>query len=119
MALDRIYITELAARGIIGINAEEREKKQDIVVNITLYTDLSLSCKTDNINDTVDYKNIKKRVLDLVENSSFFLVEKLAQSIADIALSDMRILRVSVKVEKPGALRFAKTVGVEIDRGRV
>lgn len=116
MSVDKIFISDLSARGIIGINEEERKKKQDVLVNLVLYVNLSASCNTDDINDTVDYKAIKNNVLNLIENSSFFLLEKLAESIAKIALFDKRVLRVTVKVEKPGALRFAKSVGVEIDR---
>jgi FolB domain-containing protein len=116
--LDRIFITDLLLRCIIGINPEEREKKQDVIINISLFADLSASCHSDDIKDTVDYKTIKTKVIDLVEVSSFGLVEKMAEEIAGICLADSKVLKASVRIEKPGALRFAKSVGVEITRSR-
>lgn len=119
MLLDKIHIRDILLRGIIGINPEEREKKQDILINICLEADLKEACYSDDINDTVDYKEIKQKIIGLVEESSFFLVEKLCQEIADLCLSYQRVRRVKVLVEKPTALRFARTVGVEITREKI
>ena len=116
--LDQIHIRDLGFRCIIGINDDERREKQDVVVNLTLWADLCQACASDDIRDTVDYKNLKKQILDLAEISQFFLVEALAQAIADVCLSDPRVQQVKVLVEKPTALRFARTVGVEILRSR-
>jgi FolB domain-containing protein len=116
MEADKILIEDLLLRTIVGINDEEREKPQDVVINITLFADLSKSCQSDAIEDTVDYKFIKTEVIDLVENSKFFLVEKMAQEIADICLKPKQVLKTIIRVEKPGALRFARSVGVEITR---
>jgi D-erythro-7,8-dihydroneopterin triphosphate epimerase len=116
MEYDRLFIKDLLLRAIIGINPEEREKKQDVIVNLVLHADLSRSSRSDDIEDTVDYKSIKTAVIELVENSDFYLVEKMAQQIADTCLKDPRVVRVDVRVEKPGALRFAKSVGIEITR---
>jgi FolB domain-containing protein len=113
---DRIHIRDLLLRCIIGVNDEERRKKQDVNLNITLFTDLRRAGETDNLVDTVDYKTIKDRVIEMVETSSFFLVERLAERIAAICLQDPRVRRVAVSVAKPGALRFARTVDVEIVR---
>jgi FolB domain-containing protein len=115
---DKIYIKDLLLRCILGINQEEREKKQDIVINIKIYTDLSASCRSDMIEDTVDYKKIKNSIISLVESSSFFLIEKLAQECADCCLQDSRVIAVKIFIEKPGALRFAKSAGIEILRSR-
>ena len=114
--LDRILITDLLLRCIVGINPDEREKKQDVIINITLYADLSAACSSDDIDDTVNYKKIKNSVVVLVEESSYFLVEKLAEMIARCCLGFERVAAVTVRVEKPGALRFAKNVGVEVFR---
>ena len=114
--LDRLHIRDLSLRCIIGINPDERENKQDVLINITLYADLSEACGTDHIEDTVDYKKIKKSVVAMVEDSAYFLVERLAQRIVEICLNSSRVRRVDVLVEKPGALRFARSVGVEITR---
>ncbi|MCP4640863.1 MAG: dihydroneopterin aldolase, partial [bacterium] len=86
-APDRIYIRDLACRCIVGINPEERTNKQDVIINIEMTADLSKACASDAIEDTVDYKAIKKRVLRMVEDSTFLLVEKLAQAVADICLA--------------------------------
>ena len=114
--LDRILITDLLLRCIVGINPDEREKKQDVIINITLFADLSKACESDDIDDTMNYKKIKNSVVDLVEASTYYLVEKLAEMIARCCLSFDRVSAVKVKVEKPGALRFAKNVGVEVFR---
>ena len=117
--LDMIHIRDLRLRCIVGINPEERQKKQDVGIHITLYADLRTAGKTDAIGDTVDYKSIKLRVVEEVEASSFYLVERLAEHVARICLADPKVVRARVLVEKPGALRFARTVGVEVVRDRV
>lgn len=116
--LDKLHIRDLMLRCIIGLNDWEREKKQDIMINITLYADLKTACQSDNIEDTVDYKTIKQKVVDMAEASSYMLVERLAQHIADICLENPRVQRVKVAIGKTGALRFARSVGVEIIRDR-
>ncbi len=115
---DKIHIRDLVVRCIIGIEPIERREKQDVVINITLFTDIKEASKSDNIADTVDYKNIKKSVLNFVENSNFYLLETLAEEIAKICLNESKVKGVSVVVDKPGALRFARSVAVEINRFR-
>ena len=116
--LDRIFIQDLLARCIVGINPDERESKQDVLINITLHADLRQACQTDRFEETVDYRGLKKRVIAAVEASEDWLIERLAQRIADLCLTDARVERVVVRVDKPGALRFARSVAVEIERGR-
>ncbi|MCF7818145.1 MAG: dihydroneopterin aldolase [Kiritimatiellales bacterium] len=114
--MDRIFIRDLALRCIIGIYPEERREKQDVIINVEMHCDLRKAGRSDDVNDTVDYKAVKKAILKLVEKSSFQLIESLAENIADIALSDQRVQQVVVGVDKPGALRFAKASAVEITR---
>ena len=116
--LDRIHIRDLQFRCIVGVNSQERREKQDVNVNVTLYADLREACRSDNIEATVDYKAIKQGILRMAEQSSFYLIEALAQAVADVCLADDRVRKVKVVVEKPTALRFARTVGVEIVRER-
>jgi D-erythro-7,8-dihydroneopterin triphosphate epimerase len=116
--MDRIIISDLRSRCIIGVNDDERREKQDVSITISVYTDLRKAGETDRYEDAVDYRTIKKRVLAAVEDSKFFLLEALAESIANICLAVPRILKVQVRVDKPSALRFAKTVAVEIVRER-
>jgi D-erythro-7,8-dihydroneopterin triphosphate epimerase len=115
---DRIIIQDLLLRTIIGVNTDERDNRQDVVVNLTLWADTRAAGKSDDIDDAVNYRTVTKQVIELVEGSRYFLVEKLAQEIADLCLADPRVERVLVRVEKPSALRFARTVGIEIERSR-
>lgn len=115
---DRILIRDLLIRGIIGIHDWEREKKQDILVNIVLEADCRPAGISDDFRDAVDYRAVTKKVLGLVESSSFFLVEKLAEEIARICMEDERVQAARVRVEKPGAVRFSQSVGVEVERRR-
>ncbi len=115
---DRILIRNLRLRGILGLNDWEREKRQDILVNLEIAADLSASGGSDDVADTLNYRSVTKAVIALVESSSYYLVEALAAEIARIVVVDFGASRVRVRVEKPGALRFADSVGVEIERGR-
>jgi D-erythro-7,8-dihydroneopterin triphosphate epimerase len=117
-SLDQIVIRDLRLRCILGIEPRERLNKQEVVVQITLDVNLARAGRTDRIADTVDYKALKKEILRMADGSRFHLIEALAQSIADLCLSRERVARAQVTVEKPGALRFARTVGVRIMRTR-
>jgi len=116
--MDRIVIRDLSLRCVIGLNDWERDKRQDVVVNLTLHVDLSKAGESDRIEDTIDYKRIKDRIVGLVEDSQFRLIERLADGIAKIGLDDPRVERVDVALDKPGALRFARSAAVEITRYR-
>jgi FolB domain-containing protein len=115
---DQIQIKDLLLRTIIGINEEERRNRQDVLINITLFADTHAAGTSDDIDNAVNYRTIAKQVIAMVESSGFFLVERMAAEIASICLDDARVERVRVRVEKPGALRFARSVGVEIERTR-
>jgi FolB domain-containing protein len=116
MTTDRIEIRDLLVRCIVGINPEERVKKQDVIINLTLFGDLRRAGQSDDIEDAINYKTLTKRVLDHVEESEYFLVEKMAHKIAEIAVMEFGVPRAIVSVEKPGALRFARSVGVVVER---
>ncbi len=115
---DRIEIKDLHLRTVIGISQEERRDRQDVLINLVLYVDTRLAGKSDDIAQAVNYRTVTKRIIQLVESSQFYLVEKLAAEIAAICMDDPRVERARVSVEKPGALRFARSVGVTIERGR-
>ncbi len=115
---DEIQIRDLLLRTVIGINAEERRDRQDVLINVTLYTDTRPAGRSDRMEDSVNYRTIAKQIITLVESSQFYLVEKLAEEIAAVCLQDERVERARVSVEKPGALRFARSVGVTIERLR-
>ncbi len=116
---DRVFIKDLLVRGIVGINPDERTKPQDVLVNVTMWTDTRAAGSSDDITDAVNYRTVAKRIISHVENGDPMLVERLVAELADIVLtSDDRIEEVEIRVEKPGALRFADSVGVTIRRGR-
>ena len=116
--MDKIFIKNLIARGIIGINDWERKKKQEICINITLYTDIREAAQSDDIDQSVNYRTIAKKALAIAESEAYFTVEALAEHIARIAFEEPRLKRVCVRIEKPGAVRFSESVGVEIERER-
>ena len=118
MASDIIFIKDLLTRGVIGINDWEREIAQDILINLRLEFDLRKSGKSDKIEDTLNYKTLTKLIIKYVEDSSHYLVETLATEIARICLFEFNASKANVRIEKPGAVRFAKTVGVEIERSK-
>ncbi|MCH2540206.1 MAG: dihydroneopterin aldolase [Anaerolineales bacterium] len=118
LTTDQIEITDLHLRAIIGIKPDERQNHQDILINITLDIDTRPAALSDDIADAVNYRTITKSVINLVENSRFFLVEKLATAVAQVCLEEQRVQKVRVSVEKPSALRFAASVGVTIERSQ-
>lgn len=116
--MDRILISDLTVRCIIGVNEEERRERQDVVINLAIYADLRKAGRSDRFEDAVDYRAFKKRIVSMVENSQYYLLEALAEAIAQICLEHPAVTKVQVRVDKPGALRFARSVGVEITRER-
>jgi FolB domain-containing protein len=116
--MDQILITDLVARGIIGLNDWEREKPQEMLINIVLFADLHKAGESDNIQDSVNYRSVAKKVLVHAETAGRLTVEALAADIAHISLEEAGVLKVRVRVEKPGAVRFSRSVGVEIERAR-
>ncbi len=115
--MDKIIIKNLLLRGIVGINPDERVNKQDILINMELHVDISPAAVTDDIEQAINYKSITKRVISHVESSADYLVEKLVTDIARIVLTEFEgVHKAIVRVEKPGALRFAESVGIEIER---
>lgn len=117
MSSDHIFVRDLLVRGIVGINDWEREARQDILINLELEHDLAAAAASDDIADALNYRTLTKEIVAYVEGSSHFLIERLADAIARICLEHgARAAR--VRVEKPGALRFAASVGVEIERRR-
>lgn len=116
--MDKVFITDLVARGIIGINDWEREKPQEILINIVLFADLQAAGKSDDINDCVNYRTVAKKVMAHAESAARFTVEALATDLAKICLQMPRVQKVRVRVEKPGASRFSRSVGVELERSK-
>jgi FolB domain-containing protein len=114
--MDQIFIHDLLIRGVIGISEREREQPQDILVNIVIFSDIQNAGKSDDVEDSVNYRTIAKKVLAHTEKVQRYTVEALATDIADLVLAEPKVKGVRVRVEKPGAVRFSKSVGVEIER---
>ena len=115
---DLIHIDDLHVRCIIGINPDERVNRQDVFISLTLETDTQAAAASDDIADAVNYRTLTKEVFEMVEASQFLLVERMAEEIAKLSLRDERVRAVRVRVDKPGALRFARSVAVEVERVR-
>ena len=117
-AQDCIHIRGLKLRCFLGTKAHERRRRQGIVVSLTLYADLSCPCRTDRLDDTIDYEAVAGRIAALVRRSQFHLVERLAEAIAAVCLEDSMVSAARVIVEKPAAIRSASAEAVEIVRRR-
>src|SRR6185503_15744411 len=116
--MDKVIIKNLLVRGIIGVNDWERKRPQDILINITLFTDTRRAAETDDINDCVNYSIVSKKVQAHAETAERLTVEALANDLAETCLEEKGVQKVVIRIEKPGAVRFAKSVGVEIERSR-
>jgi FolB domain-containing protein len=114
--MDQILIKDLLVRGVIGVNERERIQTQDILINVVLFTDTQKGAQTDRIEDCIDYRTVTKKILAYTEKAQRYTVEALAGDIAKICLEDASIQGARVRVEKPGAVRFTRSVGVEIER---
>lgn len=107
-----IKIENLKLRTIVGIYDWEKEKKQDVIINIDLEFDGTKAIETDSIDDTIDYKTITKEIIEMVEGQEYNLIERIAGDAMKIIMRNDKVQKASVRVDKPGALRFTDTVSV-------
>ena len=114
---DKIFLRDLQIQCIIGIYDWEREEKQTISVDLTMPGDIRKAAAADHIDATLNYKKVAKRVISFIEESSFQLVETMAERVAEICTSEFGMAWVEVRINKPGAIRGARDVGVQIRRG--
>jgi FolB domain-containing protein len=116
--MDQILIKDLLVRGVIGITERERQRPQDILINVVLFTDITRAAETDAIEDCVDYSRVAKKLFAHAESVGRNTVEALANDLMGLCLDEPGVLGARVRVEKPGAVRFSRSVGVEIERFR-
>lgn len=116
--MDKVMIKDLLVRGILGVNDWERRAPQDILINIVIFTDTRRAAETDRLEDCINYRTLAKQVQAHAESAGRFTVEALANDLARICLQQEGAQKVVVRVEKPGAVRFARSVGVEVERVR-
>jgi dihydroneopterin aldolase len=117
--MDKIFLDELRIETIIGIWEWERRIRQTVVIDLEMSADIAKAAATDDVADTLNYKSVAKRLQQFVGESSFQLVETLAERIAGIVREEFGVAWVRVKVHKPGAIRGSKDVGVIIERGEM
>lgn len=116
--MDKIFIKNLRANGIIGIYPHEREAPQVMLINVTVYTDVSRAAQTDDIADCVDYDTLAKKLKAHAESAARLTVEALANDLAVICLREPGVEKAIVRVEKPDAVPSAQSVGIEVERVR-
>jgi len=113
-----IEVKNLRLRTLIGFQPWEKEKLQDVVINLQISFDGAMAARTDEVQETVNYKTITKNIIAMVEASSFNLLETLTERILDIAMADPKVEKALVTVDKPHALRFTESVSVTAERTR-
>ncbi len=116
--MDIIFLGGLEIETIIGIYDWERTTKQTVVLDIEMAFDIEKAAETDDIEYTLDYKKVSKRIISFVENSEFLLVEKLVVEIANILRNEFAVPWVKIALNKKGAIRGASDVGIVIERGQ-
>ena len=116
--MDIIYLSDLRIETVIGVFDWERTIKQDVVIDLEMATDIRRAAASDALADTLDYKAVAKRIIDFVEESQFQLVETLAERIAEIILNEFAVPWLRLRLNKQGAVRGARDVGVIIERGQ-
>ncbi|MCH7538059.1 MAG: dihydroneopterin aldolase [Proteobacteria bacterium] len=115
--MDKIFLSELKIDTVIGLWEWERRIRQTVVVDLEMSANIAKAAATDDVADTLNYKSVAKRVQEFVSESSFKLVETLAENIAAIIRDEFDVAWVKVRVGKPGAIRGSRDVGVVIERG--
>lgn len=114
--MDKVFIKDLKVRGILGIHDWERVTPRDIIINVSLYTDTRRAARTDDIVDCVSYSDVARKIRAHAESAARMTVEALANDIAELCLLEPKVRKVVVRVDKPGAVPEAESVGVEVER---
>jgi dihydroneopterin aldolase len=114
--MDKIFLSQLSIECIVGIWEWERRVKQTVVIDVEMAADIRRAAATDSIDDTIDYKRVAKRLLAFVGDSQYQLVETLTEQIARVIVTEFGVTWVKVRLNKRGAIRGARDVGIEIER---
>jgi 7,8-dihydroneopterin aldolase/epimerase/oxygenase len=114
--MDKIFLSALTVECIVGIWEWERRVKQTVIIDLEMAADIRKAAATDSIDDTIDYKKVAKRLLAFVGESQCQLVETLAERIAQVVVVEFGVEWVKVRLNKQGAIRGARDVGIEIER---
>lgn len=115
----KIRVKNLLIRTFIGFNPEELVNKQDVIINLEIETDIPKSAlEADEPMDIFDYKTITKKIIVMVQDGQFKLLEVLTKNILDLIMEDEKVISARVEVDKPHALRFAESVSLEMEAKR-
>jgi dihydroneopterin aldolase len=114
--MDKIFLTALNVECIVGIWDWERRVKQTVIIDVEMAADIRRAAATDSIEDTIDYKRVSKRLLQFVGESQYQLVETLTENIGRVIVTEFGVSWVKVRLNKRGAIRGARDVGIEIER---
>ena len=114
--MDQIFINAIAVECVVGVWEWERQVKQPVIVDLEMAANIKRAAASDNLVDTIDYKSVSKRVQTFIAESQFQLVETLSERIAEIIVKEFAVTWVKVKLNKQGALRGARDVGIVIER---
>jgi D-erythro-7,8-dihydroneopterin triphosphate epimerase len=110
-----ICIKNLRVSSILGVYEEERRKERDIIINVRLKYSAGDALRTDALEDALDYKQVRDRIVNFVTGTQFKLIEKLADGIVQELIRDARITQLHLEVDKPHALRLAESVSAIIE----
>lgn len=115
--MDIVYIRELEVETVIGIYDWEREVRQTVSLDLEMGTDIRAAASTEDIEQTLNYKSVSKRLISFISESEFLLVETMAEEVSQIVMNEFDVPWLRLRLSKPGAVRGAKDVGVVIERG--
>jgi dihydroneopterin aldolase len=116
-AMDIVYLHDLRIDTVIGVFDWERRVRQMVILDLDMAVDVRRATVSDNLSDTLNYKAVAKRLIDFVSHSEFHLVETLAERVSDLVLEEFNVTWLRLRVNKRGAVRGARDVGVIIERG--
>jgi dihydroneopterin aldolase len=116
--MDKIFLRELKTEAIIGIFDWERQVKQTVLIDLEISADVRKAAATDSIEDTLNYKRVAKRLLEYIDTTSFHLVETLAENIAMLVIEEFQVSWIKLTLNKPGAIRGSRSVGIIIERNK-
>jgi dihydroneopterin aldolase len=114
--MDCIFIRQLAVKTTIGVYEWEKKIKQQLLIDLEMSCDITHAGQSDNLDDTIDYAQVASMITEFVEQNAFELIEKVAEGISAIILTDFAVSTVTITLQKPGAVKNAQTVGVKITR---
>ena len=114
--MDKVIIQDLRVHGILGIHDWERVTTRKIIINAVVFTDTRSAAKSDHIRDCVNYSDLAKKLRAHAEHAARMTIEALANDLAELCLQEPKVLKVIIRVDKPGAVPEAETVAVEVER---